>query len=65
MELTKYETPAVVRYDGSRVFDLSAGNRMQFRDNESGEIVEFLDETVPQGKKWSVQIVVSATETDA
>jgi len=54
---------SVVYYDGEE-FQLSAGTRMQLRDNETGEIVNRLDEIVPAGKVWNVSVYVSVIETD-
>lgn len=50
---------------GGETFELSAGKQLQIRDNETGEVVNRLSETVPAGKAWSVTIDVAIAETDA
>jgi len=70
MELTaipiKVETPTGdILYRGDETFGLSAGTRMQVRDNETGDPVNRFNESVPAGKKWSVRILLEITETDA
>ena len=50
---------------GGETFTMSAGKRLQIRDNETGEIIDRFDETVPTGKAWTVTIDISIAETDA
>jgi hypothetical protein len=50
-------------YNAGETFVLSAGSKMQIRDNETGEIVNRLNETVPDDKQWSVSISLSIIET--
>ena len=54
----------LLRRSGGETFTLSAGKRLQIRHNESGEIVDVLDETVPSGKEWEVSISVQVSQTD-
>jgi len=55
---------ACVRKVGGSVSDLSAGTRMRIGDNEGGEIEYALDEVVPAGKSWHVELTIVITETD-
>ena len=50
---------------GGETFTMSAGKTLQIRDNETGEIVNRFDESVPAGKAWHVTIDISIAETDA
>jgi len=53
-----------VYYDGDE-FSMSAGKSLQIRDNETGEIVNRLTVTVPNGKAWNtVRIYLTVIETD-
>jgi len=54
---------ACIKKIGGDVFDLSAGNRIQLRDNGTGETVDRLNEVVPAGKSWHVEISIVITET--
>lgn len=64
MELVETSPPGEAIRNGSTEFNLSAGNKLQIRQNETGDIVYELDETVPAGKKWVVIISVRVAETD-
>lgn len=50
---------------GGTTFTMSAGKRLQIRDNETGEIVDSFNELVPEGKAWTVTIDIAIAETDA
>jgi len=50
---------------GGEIFTLSAGKQLQVRDNESGSVVNRLNETVPAGKAWTVTIDITIAEIDA
>jgi len=63
MDLTDVSKPATVEYLGNDVFVLTSGTRLQIRDNETGEIVERLDEVVPSGKSWEIHLHITITET--
>lgn len=53
------------KFIGNENFDLAAGDRLQLRKRVSGEITDFLDETVPGSKSWNVIISVKIEESDA
>lgn len=65
MELADASIVASTQYLGNDDFTLSAGKRIQIRDNESGSIVNRLDVEVPAGKSWEVHIHMTVKETDA
>lgn len=46
----------------SEIVEMSAGQRLKIETLPNGE--EVLDVVVPDGKHWSVGIVVSVTETE-
>jgi len=50
---------------GGETFTMSAGKRLQVRDNETGEIVDRFNELVPEGKAWTVRVEIAIAETDA
>jgi hypothetical protein len=52
---------------GGVTWNTTAGGRVHIRTKESAEadIDNVLDETTPVGKKWTVHVVVTITETDA
>ena len=54
---------ACTRKVGGDVFSLSAGSRIQIRDNETGEAVDRLNEIVPAGKSWQIEMTIVITET--
>ncbi len=47
------------------VYILSAGSRTQLRDNETGEVIDRMDETVPDGKVWTVNVSIQIIEANA
>jgi hypothetical protein len=48
---------------GDDDFDLNAGQKLKIETSPNGE--EILDVEVPVGKKWSVHVAVTISETDA
>ena len=48
---------------GDQLFEVAAGKTLKIETSPQGQ--DILDLTVPVGKKWSVQINVAITETDA
>ena len=56
LELT--HSPALVRKAGGDSFSLSAGKRFQVRHNESGEVVDILDETTDIGEEWEYSVSI-------
>ena len=65
MELSDESVTASTVYLGNETRVLSAGRRCQMRDNESGEAVNYFDQTVPAKKSWSINHHIVITETDA
>jgi len=63
MELSQHARDASVSYRGETTIVMPAGAKLRFQ-NTDGE-GNFLDETVPTGKEWSVRIAVNVAETDA
>lgn len=64
INLSEYNIPQSRKLVGDETFPVPAGRRVQVRHNNSGEIVNVLDETVPAGKTWSVTVFVTIEETD-
>lgn len=60
--ITTHPAGLVVKSGGDS-FVLTTGKRIQLRHNESGTPVDFLDETVPNGKEWEVSINIHVRET--
>lgn len=52
-------------FDGNINLELTAGTKFQIRNNETGDIVYNLDETVPANKIWNICLALSIKETDA
>ena len=65
IEFNENEVTAKTIFVGDDEFAMTAGNRLQVRDNETGEIVDRLDVTVPEGKAWNVTVFVRIEESDA
>jgi len=63
MDLNQQTREASVSYRGETTIVMPAGAKLRFQ-NTDGE-GNFLDETVPVGKEWSVRIAVNVTEKDA
>jgi hypothetical protein len=51
-------------WDGNVNLELTAGTRFQIRNNETGDIMYNVDETVPVNKVWNVCVSLSIKETD-
>lgn len=49
---------------GDDDFELAAGETLQVRTGVPQSITTLLQEQVPAGKKWSVHIAVTISETD-
>jgi len=66
MELTTKQYPHA-QLAGTDIVELAAGEKFRIQTwNAVDGIVDFLAEvTVPEGKAWSVGVVVDITETDA
>ena len=62
---TRAATLATSHSVGGETFSLSSGNKVQIRDNETGEILTRFEGEVPAGKKWVVTVEVAIAETDA
>lgn len=57
-----YPSDTVIK-SGSDSFDMTQGKRVQIRyQDDDGNIVNLLDESVPVGKVWQVTISVSVRE---
>ncbi len=54
--------PVALISSASEVLELEAGKRLRIETTPGGE--EVLDVVVPDGKHWSVGIVVTVTATD-
>ena len=63
MDLSQQVRPTLVSYRGETTIVMPAGAKLRFQ-NTDGE-GNFLDETVPAGKEWSVRIAVNVVEQDA
>ena len=61
----KEAVPRPAQYDSTETAALTAGTRFQIRDNETGSIVNRLDEVVPSGKVWTLTVAIHVIETDA
>ena len=55
--------PVHTKRAGSETFDVTAGQTLKVETSPSGE--EVLEATCPEGKAWSVTVVVDITEIDA
>ena len=51
-------------FDGNINLELTAGTHFQIRNNETGDIVYNLDETVPANKIWNVGLSLTIKEID-
>lgn len=47
---------------GGETFFMTEGSTIQVRHNESGSIVNILNETVPAGVKWEISVNVHIIE---
>ena len=70
MELTafpiKVEAPTGdTLYRGAEAFSMEAGRQLLIREKKGGESEDHFERDVPDGKQWSVRIVLEITETDA
>lgn len=63
IELTEYEWTARLVKSGDDVFDVVAGKSVEVAYWAPGRTI-VLDETCPEGKAWSVRVIVEITETD-
>ena len=50
-------------YTGDDTFTLAAGKSLKVESSPNGE--EHYDDTVPEGKSWSVTVFLRIEETDA
>ena len=64
--LTRGEVQVLpARLTGNSSFSLAEGGRLRMQLKPyDGDIDDFLDETVPAGKSWRVDVMVSIVETD-
>ena len=63
MDLNQHTRAALVSYRGETTLVMPAGAKLRFKNTDgTGHL---LDETVPEGKKWSVRISLNVIETDA
>ena len=62
MELTKTTQPAKTVYVGVTNLGMSAGKYLKVETTPNGE--EILNDVVPTGKQWTVQIRVDVVEID-
>ena len=65
MELLDQSIVAQTLYTSVGDLEISAGERFQVRHGSTGDVTTELDELVPAGKSWRVQINILITETDA
>ena len=63
MDLNQQTREASVSYRGTTTIVMPAGAKLRFQNTDGTG--HFLDETVPEGKQWSVSIAVNVVETDA
>lgn len=64
IELTEHQWPAkLVRSGQEDGITVLAGQSVKIETSPGGE--EILDVECPEGKSWSVRIIVEITETDA
>lgn len=64
IELTEYQWPAKLVKSGQEDnIVVSTGQNVKIETSPDGE--EILDVECPEGKSWSVRIIVEITETDA
>lgn len=61
MQLLTTSHPAKTTKSGTAVLEIPAGKNLKIETTPEGE--EILNVTVPTGKKWTVNISVSITET--
>jgi len=54
-----------ILYRGDETFVLEEGRQLLIKDSKGGGPVERFKETVPDGKAWSVRLLLEITETDA
>lgn len=65
MDLEKNEITTLTSYTGKDAFSLSAKGKLRLRKKEhGGEFSNFLNEQVPDNKKWEIVVTVNITETD-
>ena len=60
MELTQVSNPAVIKKEAIDNSILTAGEKYKLEIGQDKE----LNETVPEGKTWSVRTHIGITETD-
>jgi len=65
IELSEQDVAAHKTIVGDDTYVLTAGQRLQVRMGEAGEIETLLDEQVPVGKQWNGIVYIRITETDA
>ncbi len=63
MGLTKTDKPAQVTYNFTDTVVAEAGTSFSIETSPGGE--EVLIDTVPEGKKWEIDVNVHIEETDA
>lgn len=63
MDLSQHTRAASVSYRGETTVVMPAGAKLRFQNTDGQG--HFFDETVPEGKEWSVRITVNVIETDA
>ena len=61
MALSNTLHPLMREHAGS--FELAAGKSVKFETTPNGE--ELINETVPEGKKWTISVGIKITEEDA
>lgn len=62
MDLTNQEHPARTLKRGKQTINVPSGKRLKIRVAPDGDMV--LNETVPIGRKWSVDLSISIIESD-
>ena len=66
LDLNEVNIPSRKDLSGTVRWTVSAGGRVKIQTKEAGETVDdILDETVPNGKNWSVILSINILETDA
>ena len=54
-----------ILYRGDETFKMEAGRKLIIREKRGGAETDHYSETVPDGKQWSVRLLLEITETDA
>lgn len=62
----KVETPTGdTLYRGETVFSMAQKRELLVKESKHGDAIEHFQQAVPDGKKWSVRLLLEITETNA